>query len=86
LNLGHHQRRVPPLAYKLQPFFRITVFSASFPGSGRPPASSVRFALQFPLPPGKKPPALDTAAALPSEPDTKTKGLPESPILMESFN
>src|SRR6185312_15419464 len=27
--LGHHQRHVPPYAYKLQPFFRMTVFSAA---------------------------------------------------------
>jgi putative transposase len=35
---------------------------------------------------GQKPPALDTAATLPSEPDTKRRAFPESPFLMESFN
>jgi putative transposase len=35
---------------------------------------------------GQKPPALDTAPALPSEPDMKTKRLPESPVLLERFN
>jgi putative transposase len=35
---------------------------------------------------GQKPPALDTVAALPSEPDKKTKDLAESPGLIERFN
>ena len=35
---------------------------------------------------GQKPPALDTVASLPSEPHKKTKGPPESPVLIERLN
>ena len=35
---------------------------------------------------GQKPPALDTAAALPSEPVKRAKGLAERPRLLERLN